>query len=43
MYSGVAQDKKSLYQNGRDSRSYAVNKVVSGESGSKIEDQGDTV
>jgi hypothetical protein len=40
---GAAQDKKSLYQNGRDSRSYAVNKVVSGESGSKIEDQGDTV
>jgi len=40
---GEAQDKKSLYQNGRDSRSYAVNKVVSGESGSTIEDQGDTV
>ena len=40
---GDEQPKESLYQDGRDSRSYAINKVVSGESGSKVEDKGDTI
>lgn len=41
---GVPEEGKSMYPtNGVDSKTYAVNTVTSGESGSKIEDKGESV
>ena len=40
---GELKPGSNLYPEGQDSRSYPINKVVSGEDGSKVEDQGETV